>query len=115
MLSSLSSNARRACAARCLLRAEPAKTMGLQPPRRLFAAQSSRRPSSGGPGQGTQTTASAEKRERHPTESEEDIAADRSRVDPLHRRRPTESEESVAADRLPEDPLHPPKADGRAR
>ncbi|ODA76839.1 hypothetical protein RJ55_07355 [Drechmeria coniospora] len=67
------------------------------------------------PGQGTQKTASAEKRKRYQTEFEEDIAANRSQIDPLYRRRPTKSEESVAADRLPEDPLHPLKADGRNR
>jgi hypothetical protein len=55
-----------------------------------------------------------------PTESEEDVAADRSSVDPLHpesteapvdetatNENPTESEEDVAADRSPIDPLHP--------
>jgi hypothetical protein len=56
----------------------------------------------------------------NPTESEEDVAADRSSVDPLHpeaipptgteetstREFPTESEEDVAADRSNEDPLH---------
>lgn len=54
-----------------------------------------------------------------PTESEEDVAADRSDVDPLHpeaaeatvvdetaeKSEPTESEEDVAADRSTEDPL----------
>jgi hypothetical protein len=56
----------------------------------------------------------------NPTESEEDVAADRSSVDPLHpeaipptgteetstKEFPTESEEDVAADRSNEDPLH---------
>jgi hypothetical protein len=54
-----------------------------------------------------------------PTESEEDVAADRSSVDPLHpeatptateetstKEFPTESQEDVAADRSNEDPLH---------
>ncbi|KAH6719135.1 ribosomal subunit 39S-domain-containing protein [Leptodontidium sp. MPI-SDFR-AT-0119] len=53
-----------------------------------------------------------------PTESEEDVAADRSTVDPLHpdaepaveesfkKENPTESEEDVDADRTSEDPLH---------
>ncbi len=54
-----------------------------------------------------------------PTESEEDVAADRSDIDPLHpeeeqavydetavKSDPTESEEDVAADRSTEDPLH---------
>ncbi|KAH7330232.1 ribosomal subunit 39S-domain-containing protein [Rhexocercosporidium sp. MPI-PUGE-AT-0058] len=55
----------------------------------------------------------------HPTESEEDVAADRSTVDPLHpdvepaveesfeKENPTESEEDLDADRTNEDPLHP--------
>jgi copper chaperone CopZ len=49
----------------------------------------------------------------HPTESEEDVAADRSTIDPLHpkvdetaeKENPTESEEDVAADRSTVDPL----------
>jgi hypothetical protein len=54
-----------------------------------------------------------------PTESEEDVAADRSTIDPLHpesvetsietptaNENPTESEEDVTADRSSEDPLH---------
>ncbi|KAF8867069.1 hypothetical protein BDZ45DRAFT_638372 [Acephala macrosclerotiorum] len=58
-----------------------------------------------------------------PTESEEDVAADRSTVDPLHpestealvdetatKENPTESEEDVAADRSPIDPLLRKKA-----
>jgi len=61
-----------------------------------------------------------------PTESEEDVAADRSAIDPLppssiliespaseetsQKGRPTESEEDVAADRSPEDPLSGPNA-----
>jgi len=56
----------------------------------------------------------------NPTESEEDVAADRSTIDPLHPSSPevevdetaekenqTESEEDVAADRSTIDPLHP--------
>ncbi|KAK0104576.1 hypothetical protein ONS95_004862 [Cadophora gregata] len=54
----------------------------------------------------------------NPTESEEDVAADRSTIDPLRpdaepaaedtleKRNPTESEEDVDADRSSEDPLH---------
>ncbi|KAF4635959.1 hypothetical protein G7Y89_g2130 [Cudoniella acicularis] len=55
--------------------------------------------------------------ENAPTESEEDVAADRSVEDPLHptpepieetseKGQPTESEEDVAADRSEDDPLH---------
>jgi hypothetical protein len=40
-----------------------------------------------------------------PTESQEDVAADRSAIDPLHRLNPTESQENVMADRSPDDPL----------
>jgi len=52
--------------------------------------------------------------EEAPTESEQDITADRSDIDPLNpadetavKNEPTESEEDVAADRSEEDPLHP--------
>ncbi|TPX12704.1 uncharacterized protein E0L32_000881 [Thyridium curvatum] len=48
----------------------------------------------------------------NPTESEEDVSADRSPVEPLHKPRPTESEEDVKADRSTEDPIHP-KGTGR--
>ncbi|KAH6866090.1 hypothetical protein B0T10DRAFT_498989 [Thelonectria olida] len=40
-----------------------------------------------------------------PTESEEDVAADRSAIDPLHKPNPTESQENAMADRSPDDPL----------
>ncbi|KAH7018808.1 hypothetical protein EDB80DRAFT_699395 [Ilyonectria destructans] len=42
----------------------------------------------------------------NPTESEEDVRADRSRVEPLRKPRPTESEEDIRADRSAEDPIH---------
>ncbi|KAL6409116.1 hypothetical protein AUP68_05486 [Ilyonectria robusta] len=42
----------------------------------------------------------------NPTESEEDVSADRSRIEPLRKPRPTESEEDVRADRSTEDPIH---------
>lgn len=40
-----------------------------------------------------------------PTESQEDVAADRSVMEPHHRLNPTESQENVMADRSADDPL----------
>ena len=39
------------------------------------------------------------------TESQEDVGADRSAIDPHHRLNPTESQENVMADRSADDPL----------
>ncbi|RSL75370.1 hypothetical protein CEP51_010925 [Fusarium floridanum] len=49
--------------------------------------------------------AASQKHNPQPTESEADVAADRSRNDPIHRQNPTESQEDVVADRSPDNPL----------
>ncbi|KAK2667176.1 hypothetical protein RAB80_017597 [Fusarium oxysporum f. sp. vasinfectum] len=49
-----------------------------------------------------------QKHDPQPTESEEDVAADRSRMDPIHRPNLTESQEDVMADRSSDDPLNVP-------
>ncbi|KAJ3549631.1 hypothetical protein NM208_g404 [Fusarium decemcellulare] len=40
----------------------------------------------------------SQKHDPQPTESEVDVAADRSRIDPIHRQNPTESQEDIMAD-----------------
>ncbi|KAM5359915.1 hypothetical protein ACJZ2D_014118 [Fusarium nematophilum] len=70
---------------------------------RFFAAQTSAHASSSG--KPAETTV---KHERQPTESEEDVAADRSRIDPIHRKNATDSQQDVEADRSPVDPLKGP-------
>ncbi|KAL5611004.1 hypothetical protein FOBRF1_007121 [Fusarium oxysporum] len=53
----------------------------------------------------------SQKHDPQPTESEEDVAADRSRIDPIHWPNLTESQEDVMADRSSDNPLKvPPKA-----
>ena len=47
----------------------------------------------------------SQKHDPQPTESEADVGADRSRIDPIHRENPTESQEDVVADRSPDNPL----------
>lgn len=45
-------------------------------------------------------------RQPNPTESEEDIRADRLRIELLYKPQPTKSKEDVRADRSTEDPIH---------
>ncbi|RSL96100.1 hypothetical protein CEP52_011686 [Fusarium oligoseptatum] len=79
-------------------------------PRKLNASTSlqvrmmaSAEPASGKPA--ATPNKSAQKHNPQPTESEADVAADRSRNDPIHRQNPTESQEDVVADRSPDNPL----------
>ncbi|RTE72551.1 hypothetical protein BHE90_013030 [Fusarium euwallaceae] len=60
-------------------------------------------PASGKPA--TPNKSASQKHNPQPTESEADVAADRSRNDPIHRQNPTESQEDVVADRSPDNPL----------
>ncbi|KAL9563984.1 hypothetical protein ACKAV7_011844 [Fusarium commune] len=49
-----------------------------------------------------------QKHDPQPTESEEDVAADRSRMDPIHWPNLTESQEDAMGDRSSDNPLNVP-------
>ncbi|RSL54783.1 hypothetical protein CEP53_007325 [Fusarium sp. AF-6] len=82
----------------CFIRMPRGKVNSLQV--RMMA---SAEPASGKPA--TPNKSASQKHNPQPTESEADVAADRSRNDPIHRQNPTESQEDVVADRSPDNPL----------
>ncbi|KAH7232599.1 hypothetical protein B0J15DRAFT_505076 [Fusarium solani] len=72
---------------------------------RMIADRTSAEPASGKPAASDKSAPLSQNHNPQPTESEADVAADRSRNDPIHRQNPTESQEDVIADRSPDNPL----------
>src|SRR3569833_1546034 len=68
-------------------------------PNRAFAATGSSAQATLATAKSPTMAQSAEEHKPQPTESEADVAADRSPIDPIHRSNPTESHEDIEADR----------------